>query len=257
MPFAVAAGATTGQLVDRQGNALSSATVSAIHRTDWQGRQLLYPTARTNRIYPSADLSTWYGTGGVVSSAISAIPGQTATSINSNNAYCNRYPRNAAFGGYTNKVSVVYILESVDALNTAISLYDASANQQIANGVITWATLSFTQSVGYDSGAQYTITNLGTGPNGGTLVACEITATPTLGNTIQAYFYPTNGRLVNESVIFHGCECEYADRTGAFIPTTTASVTVTDYTDNGDGTVGLGQAAATGDVYDWDGTSVA
>ena len=38
----------TGTLVDPYGNPISSASVSAIHRTDWQGRQLLYPTARTN-----------------------------------------------------------------------------------------------------------------------------------------------------------------------------------------------------------------
>ena len=40
--------AASAQLVDSSGAALTSASVSAIHRTDWQGRQLLYPTARTN-----------------------------------------------------------------------------------------------------------------------------------------------------------------------------------------------------------------
>ena len=39
---------SSGQLVDQFGNPISAAIAPEIFRTDWQGRQLLYPTARTN-----------------------------------------------------------------------------------------------------------------------------------------------------------------------------------------------------------------
>lgn len=39
---------SSGQLVDQFGNPISAAIAPNIWRTDWQGRQLLYPTPRTN-----------------------------------------------------------------------------------------------------------------------------------------------------------------------------------------------------------------
>jgi len=62
IPFAVDADTQSGQLVDRQGNPISSnkvRRVDAIHRTDWQGRQLLYPAARTNMLPRSQTLDLW------------------------------------------------------------------------------------------------------------------------------------------------------------------------------------------------------
>ena len=49
IPFGTWTGSNnTAELVDQYGNPISSANVSAIYRNDWQGNQLLYPTARTN-----------------------------------------------------------------------------------------------------------------------------------------------------------------------------------------------------------------
>ena len=50
--------ATSAQLVDQFGNPVNSAQPTAIYRTDWQGRQLLYPTARTQLLLESNALTT-------------------------------------------------------------------------------------------------------------------------------------------------------------------------------------------------------
>ena len=58
----------SGQLVDAQDNPISAAIAPQIFRTDWQGRQLLYRTARTNYIlYSDAVGGTdWTAQSGVV-----------------------------------------------------------------------------------------------------------------------------------------------------------------------------------------------
>ena len=76
--------ATSAGLVDQYGNPVNSAQPITIHRTDWQGNQLLYPTPRTNQLGTTliasgtAYLGSWVGYfNATVQSGASAPDGST------------------------------------------------------------------------------------------------------------------------------------------------------------------------------------
>ena len=58
-----------GQLVDANGNPISAAIAPQIYRADWQGNQLLYPTARTAQ--PHTQDSSGWGTVNATASTVS------------------------------------------------------------------------------------------------------------------------------------------------------------------------------------------
>ncbi len=86
----------TAELVDQYGNPISSANVSAIYRDDWQGNQLLYPTARTNEILASVLGNTdWSWQNGSLTTGQSSPDGGTGATLyldNSTNGEHNFYP---------------------------------------------------------------------------------------------------------------------------------------------------------------------
>jgi len=213
--------------VDRHGNALSNATVKALHRTDWQGRQLLYPTARTNLV---AYNNIWNGAlepdwRQYISTSFSFIDdpagGNAAIRCSDASAGANN------FGVYKVRTTP---LSGTNTLKVA--LRSSSAADQIVYFGADDATASMTTITG--SWAIYEVTISG--------------GYSTVYPRIFQVYTPQG------SVPFD----IYLPMTVAGSPVGTlyeqaAVAPFTDYTDNGDGTVGLGQAAESGDAYDFSG----
>ena len=242
--------ATSAQLVDQFGNPVNSAQPSAIYRTDWQGRQLLYPTARTNRVEYSTDLTnTWWG------------------------------PTNCTVAAGTIKPDGVNVLDVITATTTGNRVTSSPATVVVTLGeIITLSCLAAPGTVNY-AGLIYTdgVTNTGcildltgngsvistTGaPIGATcqliatgLYECSMTLTvgastgggyPQMGvgvsdgSTYSSGFYPSaSSGAINAGFM----QCEAGSVPTSRINTTTSPLNLTDYTLAGT-TVNLAQAPA-------------
>ncbi|MDR5757031.1 phage GP46 family protein [Caballeronia sp. LZ035] len=221
-----------------------SAVVSAqIYRNDWHGNQLLYPTPRTNRIRQSANMTVapWQTSNGtafigtVTQSTDIAAPDGTATAVN--------------------KLVVVN-----NSNLGARSTHTAPAGQRTGS---IWAYVPSGQSgvVGLWFNNDYGDTESGSIVTTSVFDAwVQLTSTANVASArTWQDFNLKNGNNTNLPVgtIVYLAFAEDEDGAGgAYIPVTTADVTVTDYTLSSTGLVTLASAAATGAVLSWSGAYV-
>lgn len=212
-----------------------SPTVTAIHQTDWQGRQLLFATARTNLITDSGMLVTT-GTGAATSASFEGVVG-TDKGVH--------LPGGVVGYNYFNMAKV----EGVATFSTFVRMDDGGAPV-----VGTGSSLSYDFIVrvwgGSGSGIEpgsIAVTDLG----GGLYRVSARSAAGASGTLTGIYKYAGNSA---RGVTVTGYQLEI-DTSGVYIPTTDAARAVTDYT-LFDADVSLGQVPADGAVLDWDGSGV-
>lgn len=235
--FLTAVGGEVGAVLAYGGLPLEGTpTVTAIHRTDWQGRQLLYATARTNRCLRSQSFtaSPWIssasGTGvpPTVTDNYATAPDGTATAA--------RIQASRSTTSDQSRISQSIACTVGDSIRQRIWMKSNTGANQLINFAISGvARIDFTATNAW----QEVDTNW---------IATTTNAAPYIG------LFGPSGLACD--VLIWGCgqDANSANPSmGAYIPTTTAPVTVTDYTLTGP-SVALGQAATAGAVYDWDGS---
>ena len=228
VPFCYRPGATaaqTGFTFTRASTALyrdvngvwQSAAVDVLRDGHYVGsvRTTLREGAGTNSALGSSNLSIttyWSNAGGItLAAATSCIAGQVATKHTDATGSQARIQNIGTFvNGQTDCAWL--LIESVDATNSDIYIYDATAAAVLSRVRVTWSTLAVTVITG--SPAQYGAINYGTGPNGGKLVALYLTGTGAAagtggaGNTRQVNILPAN--QAGKASILHHAQFEAA-----------------------------------------------
>ncbi|MDE2469292.1 MAG: hypothetical protein KGL35_11250, partial [Bradyrhizobium sp.] len=234
-------------------------SVTAIHRTDWQGRQLLYPTPRTNH-YPFSETLS--------GALLGPIAGATLTS-----GAASPSPTVAAFT--LTAASSAY--GCIFRFSGGTSASNVSLGWVVKAGTAAYAGLRVCSAADNPAGDRYNFVDLSTGVVNNTNVpAFPLTATPLPNGYIllrQSGYAPagdsgvvdvaitdSNGytsatTLGGQTLIICAPEYEYDLVGGSYISTGSAStpVTLTDYTLAGT-TVNLAQAPGVTATTDWDGS---
>jgi predicted phage tail protein len=237
--------ATVAPLVDADGNAVTAPSVAAVHRTDWQGRQLLYPTPRTNYTKP---LSSWGllgatsvvatgpdGSSNALTVTATAIPGLIQAPVTS-----GLYPAVIHFKqGSSNAVTFnnVYFINGGGAP-------EDNWTYTFSTGILTSAP-----SAGF-SGTLASVIPL---PNGWfKFVWDDASSLPNGVISVQApRVWPSGRASSGTSVTIFGPMYGTA---GAFIAPSNSPVTLTDYALTGNSAT-LAPAPAATATTDWDGTA--
>lgn len=278
LPFPVADGATSAQLVDRQGNPIGSMKLKrldSVHMTDWQGRQLLYPAARTNYCGASQNLTAWGYTNTKLSVAQDStlfgdhVPYCRVTRLDSTSTSASVYvslrdSSGALLSVTSGTVTLTFAARKGNSGNTydGVTTCGLYMGGWAANGDGACEVISGPGVIARYSGsidAIYVISDLSETED--TLIRLTRTVRGTEPSHIPTlYLYP-GGTAANPS----GVNCLYTRAMATLNDTVQGSyievpginaVTVTDYTNNGDGTLALGQAAVTGQSYDWTGVAL-
>ena len=240
--------ATSANLVNALGVVPHTARAVNIYRTDWQGRQLLYPTPRTNKALSSQNFSTlWNYFADTLTPNAGPAPDGTTTlnefTISTTSNYHVNVQNIACTSGVTQAARVYlkpgtapYIFARIGD-NTGGYIY-VVINQ---SGVVT------------GSGSQGSWTNfsytIAAAPNGtfeiglqGNIASSTVVLTTgfTESATSSSYAYVGNGTDTYSAWGWLYDQTTLA-QLGAYIPTTSAPVTLTDYTLSGT-TVTLAQA---------------
>jgi hypothetical protein len=249
---------SSGQLVDQFGNPISAAIAPEIFRTDWQGRQLLYPTARTNLVYPSQQFAA-----GAVKTGCAVVDGSLAPD-GSSNASLSTCDTSTGFhtwylsGSYAYPDVVLYF--DIYVKNNSLNYYAFVGISDNATGVASFVVSPAGAVTVAEDGNWTGITILGStsAPNGFTRISAS--AIKNSGTSISlSCSFSNSATIRNTSFTGDGTssfeifalETESAVP-GVYIPTTTAPVTLTDYTLAGT-TVNLAQAPASGALCNWSG----
>ena len=223
-PFFTGDGTTTSaQLIDRHGNPISSSKlekVSSMHRTDWQGRQLLYPTARTNLCLqsdnPSAAPWAFYNVSGSAN-----VVGNTIT-----------------FGASS--------IDRIICGKTAVSATTYTASVTLSgSGSIRLFIVDGAGSTGAPLNIALTST-----PTRYVYSRLLLNA----GSLGSFGIYNGSAGAAGVSFTLHYAQFEVGAVSTSYISTTTSAVTVTDYTLSGS-TVNFGETPSDGAILDWDGVS--
>lgn len=239
---------------------------ASFYRTDWQGRQLLYATPRTNGLtYSQAfENAIWNGNGITITPAAIVAPDGTLTG--------------EKIADNTTASAAKNIEQGVTGLSTMVP-YAHSVHAQAAEyGYLLLRLIASNNTNSY----AYAVFNLATGTPGVSGVVggatgltteieeledgwyrCSMTAVPDSGGTTTGVSgliaaQPTNSNgNVRTGVVGSGCYAWGADlkpgTLSGYIPTTTAPVTVTDYAVNDSGLVTLGQIPAAAAQITWSG----
>lgn len=229
-----ATGTSVYTLKDYHGNDVGASkikTQAGIHQTDWQGRQLLYPTARTNLVPDSTDLSIgpdWYNFGGNITSMQGGFAdpsgGTDAFGFLVSDAIGALYWFAGAFADGTGVQ-----LEGSIWLRADVPLTGRVATNSTGSGKPVSVGSQWSRYVSHDvfstvRGIQYGIDQ------------ASATGLPS-GTRLYAY-------APMQTEVGGGSD-------GAYIPTTSTPVTLTDYTQSGN-QVTLGQISD-GATLDWTG----
>ena len=252
-PTGTGNGTTTSfNLLAPDGTLAFTANLTALHRTDWQGRQLLYPTARTNVQPYSNTFGVNYQSQPVTVTDNVADPagGTTATEFswstnptvwNLTNFYGTSVPAGTDVG-----MQIDLNLSGVPAGVGILTCYVGESTSQ--GGLLATFTTGASPSV-----SAGTLTPIG---NGFYRWSVIFPVSATIPNLMWVWHgYSTSGSLVlvNRMITIPS---QYSESVfnGSYIPTpSTAPVTLTDYTITGT-TVNLAQAPVSAATLDWDGT---
>jgi len=223
----------------------------SFYRTDWQGTQLLYSTARTNLCLRSQDLSTlWALTNATLSTATTAPDGTTSLQAivedGTTGIHAITGPGAAVVAATSYRLSAFFkAREMTKVLFTAANtgLPSTSVAVDLVAGTATSAN-------GSPTGIE--IVNLG---GGFYWVAFRVVSTGGAGSIV--FYTTTDGIWANRShagTVGNGVYAWGAmisQEGGSYIPTTTAPVTVTDYTIS-NGVITLAETPVTGAALSYD-----
>ena len=225
--------------------------ITKLHRTDWQGVQALSASARTNLCPYAANFGQWTQANGclVTTDVASPLaPDGTATmdllTAGAASASSRNSPSMAVPAG-TDIFASIYISKGTGTLPT-ISIYDSTTVTRLARIAISWT---------------------GTVPVLGGLIGMVGTPTVTASSiagvyridfkfntgaktSIKMLAYPNQDGSGNGTTYFWGAMVSVGG--GAYIPTTTAPVTLTDYALASE-VVTLGETPVAGAVFTLDG----
>jgi len=218
----------------------------SFYRTDWQGRQRMYPTARTNYCPRSQDIEVWTQTSGAITTANqTTAPDGTTTA--------DKLATSGTLAGYANAGTTIAnatkfvasaYFKNIDSPVSQIYIRTAANSGAVA---IAWSGSSIT-SVTPTQGA----TSAGFEAVGGGWYRVWTAGTTAEANPIFR-LYPGNLNTT-ESVYVWGAQIEADNGSGkptAYIPTTTAAVTVTDYNIS-NGVITLAETPVTGAALSYD-----
>lgn len=232
---------TSGVLLNQFGAEPNTARAVNIFRTDWQGRQLLYPTARTNISVYSGAAANWQLANVSLGTAINAPDGsvgdfalvvpttadiihftRTPASIPSNTRITHSFY--AKQGGYS-----IAICEATPLGGDTEPQFDLNAGTVSGIGVNTQAAIE--PVVGQPG-----------------IFKCSVTFTTNSapGSMDPSTFINVYGNFAGDGssgIYLWGRQTELASTSGVYIPTGASPVTLTDYTLAGT-TVNLAQAPA-------------
>ncbi|QIX17233.1 DUF2612 domain-containing protein [Burkholderia multivorans] len=236
---------------------------ATLYRNDWQGNQLLYPTARTNLLKYSQDLTqnVWSESNASIAAGATTGPDgvsgaaklveNTATSL-----HLTRYTY--AYVAGTTYTATLYLKAAERAYATFL-FFDGSGN--IASFQLNLLTGQVVAGGTSLSGATCTLTSLQNGWWAASITATAPIATSgTFFDLRMANVWPITsvsgmsyaGDGVSGMYIFGG-QLETGSIATSYIPTTTAAVTVTDYVLSSSGVAQLGVAPAPGAKLSWTG----
>lgn len=265
-PFFTGDGSTsTATLLDRHGHPIISSklkSVDAIHRTDWQGRQLLYPTARTNFLKSSNTPGSvgWnttnviFGTTTVTDPSGGVLAQEIIESTTSGLHMVSQSPATAVVGGSVYELSIC-----------------------VAPAARKFIHMRLGGVSGGDGGAMYDLTALTATPNRAGVSAsiqavpngffiCRVQTTANSSGITTFYVMgsldgtysganPTAYAGDGSTVGFRLFGAQLSQGSGGYIPTTSAGqATVTDYTLSGS-TVNFGEVPDAGATCDWTGVA--
>jgi len=221
---------TTGQLYVGAVPITASAVVSSLYRTDWQGTQLLYATARTNYAIQSQafDVSPWgrviSGTGVLPTIAANYAAAPDGTNTASRVVFdrgagttSSDYSILREHSGTTMVGPRSFWLKSNTGTEQKISFCDAAFSAEVSVGT-SWAKYSVNSGASTDYIGLAKRGNLSTSPTADLLV----------------------------------WGASLCDVDTSYIPTTTAAVSITDYSCTDAGAVTLGETAS--GTYTWSGS---
>lgn len=233
---------STFGLLDARGRPIKrDVSVSAIHRTDWQGRQLLYATVRTQICVNTQNFSVWFP---YFSPALASLRSGEADPRGGTEAWSFEFGEGALgsagrHGLYANSTSAA----STASLSLLGIWARADEPIQISIGCL---TSLFPQI-----------------PLNLTTAWTYFTGSPTIDSQTSSRNFilalnanlPINAGKLSTSRIYFAFPQFTQDATlGVYIPNTgTTPATLTDYTLTGP-SVALGQVPVTGAVLDWDGS---
>jgi hypothetical protein len=254
-PFGTGDGSTSAfQILDIEGFPIFDLNgTPTITRTDWQGTQTLYSTARTNYALRSEAIDLWNQVGITVTTNSWTAPNgsvtgdtlveSTATSTHQANRTFNGVAGQPfTYSIYFKPGTRRYIkLALNDGTTYAASVFDAQT------GAV-FSTQAGSASVTNLGGGVYRATITGTGTTTGSGNGAIYMQMSPDGSTVN---YAGDG---TSSVLLWGAQLERSAVATSYIPTTTAAVTVTDYTISSTGLVTLGQAPVSGAALAWSGS---
>lgn len=225
-----------------------------IYRTDWQGTYQLSSTARTNIALQSQTFTGWTPINATATANTTTSPDGTndAGTLVENTANSTHYVSRTGitFADNTTYCMSIWAKRTAGTRDLFFYLYDKAANQRGANfnlGNGTVSSLAGASSAGvvaYPNGwyRLYIVFNSGAGANppGPTCMM--------LNGGVSTY--TGDG---TSSVGLFGLQVEVGSATTSYIPTTTAAVTVTDYTLSATSLVTLAANLASGAILTWSG----
>lgn len=241
---------TQFRLTDVNGAPLSKSAIvtaiNAIYRTDWQGRQLLYSTARTNFVQENDNLAAWfsYVTGTGAASVVEMTDPVVGTFWRITKTAGAPGDRAGLLMNLTGLSGSGYTTDCYVRASSATTAFVAPYcdAQKVGGGLSTQGAIL--------EGAQYA-------GSGFTRLLASPRTNDALAGGASYYIWVQSdvGDYIDVKFpsLWEGWMLT-AVQIGASFATGANATTVTDYTNNGDGTVSLAQAPLPLAVLDWDGS---
>lgn len=232
-PFGTGNGSATTFTLKAHGVNLpggTAPTVTAIHRTDWQGRQLLYPTARTNLVplsSPSAG-ATGYAFAGTAPTNVTGPDGaMSAVQFAPTTGVCDCFAPLTASEQAPGNYNVSCWIYPFEINSVSFLQIDNSSYAQVGPGTLQLPNLT-----------------------PGVWQKISVSTTNPSSQRLRPAIRIGSGKTCKVGAF----QLEPGSATTSHIPTTTAPATVTDYTLS-DVTATFAVAPVSGAALDWDGSA--
>lgn len=229
----------------------STPTVSNVWVTDWQGTQHLYPTARKNVCLYSQALASWSASNAPTIASGAKVVGQLSLDLvgDTSATLPAAYYRAIVFTVDGDKAISFFVAQGT-SLTTLFRVYDITAGINKIRSTVTWS--GGAPVVTLAEGTLEGVDSIGSGIYRVRVKAKGIVA----ANTNRVYVYPaSNSSVLSDAtgdVYFGGVHCSDNAIGGSYILTTSAAVTVTDYTVSGN-TLTFSAPPLSGAIPEWDG----